>query len=136
VFLVQREVADRVAAPPGTKTFGALSVGVQAVAQAERLFTVRAGAFRPPPNVDSAVLRLTPLAQPAVSPTERPAFREFVVGLFAQRRKQLARGLRIACGLGPEESAAACAAAGIAPDARPETLGVDAFVRLFRGMAR
>ena len=61
VFLVQKEVADRVGAPPGGEAYGALSVGVQSVARAERLFTVPAGAFHPRPRVDSAVLRLTPL---------------------------------------------------------------------------
>ena len=66
VFLVQKEVADRVTAAPGEPAYGALSVGVQAVARAERLFTVPAGAFHPRPKVDSAVLRLTPLAEPLV----------------------------------------------------------------------
>src|SRR5512138_3698505 len=82
VFLVQKEVADRVTAGPGAADYGALSVGVQAVARAERLFTVPAGAFHPRPQVDSAVLRLTPLAQPIVDAAEQPAFRRPVVGLF------------------------------------------------------
>src|SRR5262249_15758516 len=60
VFLVQREVADRLAARPGTKAYGALSAGVQLVASVERLFAVKAGAFRPPPRVESAVVRITP----------------------------------------------------------------------------
>jgi hypothetical protein len=60
VFLVQKEVADRVSALPGSDAYGALSVGVQAVATGERLFIVPAGAFKPRPKVDSAVLRLTP----------------------------------------------------------------------------
>ena len=65
VFLVQKEVADRVSAPPGSDAYGALSVGVQAVATGERLFIVPAGAFMPRPKVDSAVLRLTPRADAA-----------------------------------------------------------------------
>lgn len=134
VFLVQREVADRVAAPPGSRTYGALSVGVQAVARAERLFTVRAGAFRPPPRVDSALLRLTPLERPAVPETERAGFRAFVVAIFGQRRKQIARGLRILHDLDAARSVAVCEAAGVAPDARPEALDVAAFVRLFHAM--
>src|SRR2546422_9597899 len=68
LFRSQAEVADRVAAAPGSKTYGALSIGVQALCQVERLLTVRAGAFRPRPRVDSALLRLTPLAQPLVAP--------------------------------------------------------------------
>jgi 16S rRNA (adenine1518-N6/adenine1519-N6)-dimethyltransferase len=61
VFLVQKEVADRVTARAGEGAYGALSIGVQAVARTERLFVVPAGAFHPRPKVDSAVLRLTPL---------------------------------------------------------------------------
>ena len=136
VFLVQREVADRVVAAPGGRVYGALSVGVQAVARAERLFVVRAGAFRPPPKVDSAVLRLTPRGDPVVSEEERAPFRAFVVGLFGQRRKQLARALRGAAGLTAERAAAACEAIGVPPSARPETLAVPDFARLFRHVAR
>ena len=95
VFLVQKEVADRVTAARGRpRAYGALSVGVQSVALAERLFTVPAGAFHPRPKVDSAVLRLTPLADPLVEPAEQWSFRRLVVGLFGFRRKQMARGLR------------------------------------------
>ncbi|HEX2251280.1 MAG TPA: 16S rRNA (adenine(1518)-N(6)/adenine(1519)-N(6))-dimethyltransferase RsmA, partial [Gemmatimonadales bacterium] len=71
VFLVQKEVADRVTAAPGTSAYGALTIGVQAVASAERVFTVAAGAFQPRPKIDSAVLRLEPLDQPLVTPAER-----------------------------------------------------------------
>jgi len=136
VYLVQREVADRVAAAPGGKTYGALTVGVQAVARAERLFVVRAGAFRPPPNVDSAVLRLTPLTDPLVREEERAPFRAFVVGLFGQRRKQITGGLRTVASLDRDGALARCAGAGIDPTARPEALSVADFVRLFRATPR
>jgi 16S rRNA (adenine1518-N6/adenine1519-N6)-dimethyltransferase len=122
VFLVQKEVADRVGAAPGSDTYGALSVGVQAVARAERLFTVPAGAFHPRPRVDSAVLRLTPLAAPIVSDVEVVRFRRLVVGLFGFRRKQLGRGLREFTGWDAERVEAALRTAGIAPSARPETV--------------
>src|SRR3989441_3493132 len=89
VFLVQAEVADRMAAPPGSKAYGALAIGVQAVCRVERLFTVRAGAFTPPPKVESALVRLTPLAQPLVAPDEIARFRAFVTACFTRRRKQL-----------------------------------------------
>ncbi|HYU09364.1 MAG TPA: 16S rRNA (adenine(1518)-N(6)/adenine(1519)-N(6))-dimethyltransferase RsmA, partial [Gemmatimonadales bacterium] len=89
VFLVQAEVADRIAAQPGSKTYGALSVGVQAVASVEKLFTVAPGAFRPPPKVRSALIRLTPLTEPLVRPEEVAAFRSFVTACFSKRRKQL-----------------------------------------------
>src|SRR6185295_17883690 len=86
VFLVQKEVADRVTARAGEGAYGALSIGVQAVARTERLFVVPAGAFHPRPKVDSAVLRLTPLDSPLVPDAEIPMFRRLVVGLFGFRR--------------------------------------------------
>jgi 16S rRNA (adenine1518-N6/adenine1519-N6)-dimethyltransferase len=136
VFLMQREVADRLAAPPGSKTYGALSVGVQAVANVERLFTVKAGAFRPPPKVDSAVVRLTPRASPAVEEGERPAFRAFTAQLFSQRRKQLVRSLRDAAGLDKAGAERLLAAAGIDATARPEVLASEQLVTLFRTTLR
>ncbi|HET7039557.1 MAG TPA: 16S rRNA (adenine(1518)-N(6)/adenine(1519)-N(6))-dimethyltransferase RsmA [Gemmatimonadales bacterium] len=132
VFLVQKEVAERVTAIPGSRAYGALSVGVQVVARAERLFSVKAGAFAPPPRVDSAVLRLTPLAQPLVTPTEQPAFRSFVVGLFGQRRKQLVRSLRDVAGLDRDAAGQVLHHAGLEPDARVETVSPEGLVRLHR----
>src|SRR3954469_20461005 len=67
VYLVQREVAQRLVAKPGGKEYGALTVNVAAVARAETLFGVPSGAFAPPPKVESAVVRITPLAQPLIS---------------------------------------------------------------------
>jgi 16S rRNA (adenine1518-N6/adenine1519-N6)-dimethyltransferase len=132
VFLVQKEVADRVGAAPGGKVYGALRVGVQAVARAERLFIVPAGAFHPRPKVDSAVLRLTPLAEPIVTNEEVEPFRRLVVGLFGFRRKQLGRGLRELTGWGVERVEAALALAGIDASARPETVSPAAFAALLR----
>ncbi len=134
VFLVQKEVADRVGAPPGSEAYGALSVGVQAVARAERLFTVPAGAFHPRPKVDSAVLRLSPLETPVVSDAEVEPFRRLVVGLFGFRRKQLGRGLRELTGWEAARSEAALGMAGIAPSARPETVAPPAFAALLRSL--
>jgi 16S rRNA (adenine1518-N6/adenine1519-N6)-dimethyltransferase len=134
VFLVQKEVADRVGAPPGSEAYGALSVGVQAVARAERLFTVPAGAFHPRPKVDSAVLRLSPLETPVVSDAEVEPFRRLVVGLFGFRRKQLGRGLRELTGWEAARAEAALGMAGIAPSARPETVAPPAFAALLRSL--
>jgi 16S rRNA (adenine1518-N6/adenine1519-N6)-dimethyltransferase len=134
VFLVQKEVADRVGATPGSEAYGALSVGVQAVAQAERLFTLPAGAFHPRPKVDSAVLRLTPLAEPIVADREVEPFRRLVVGLFGFRRKQLGRGLRELTGWEVERVEAALASAGIAARARPETVPPAGFAALLRAL--
>ena len=134
VFLVQKEVAVRVGAGPGSSDYGALSVGVQAVATVERLFTVPAGAFAPPPRVDSAVLRLTPLEHPLIRDGERESFRRAVVGLFGLRRKQLLRGVRELAGWGAERAGAVLAAAEASPTARPETLSAAEFVALHRAL--
>ena len=132
VFLVQREVADRVTAAPASSAYGALSIGVQAVAKAERLFTVPAGAFHPRPKVDSAVLRLTPLAQPLITDAERERFRAMVIGLFGFRRKQILRGLRELTGWDAARVSELLVSAGIPEAVRPEVLSPTAFVGLCR----
>ena len=134
VFLVQKEVAERVTAGAGTSAYGALSVGVQAVAKAERLFTVSAGAFFPRPKVDSAVLRLTPLGEPLVTPREQPAFRRLVVGIFGFRRKQLLRGLRELTGWEAERVGEALSRAELEGDVRPEVLSPERFAILLRAL--
>ncbi|HLQ68888.1 MAG TPA: 16S rRNA (adenine(1518)-N(6)/adenine(1519)-N(6))-dimethyltransferase RsmA [Gemmatimonadales bacterium] len=125
VFLVQAEVADRMAAPPGTKTYGALSVGVQAVCRVEKLFTIAAGAFQPPPKVRSAAVRLTPLAEPLIEPEEIAPFRKFVTACFSKRRKQLKNAV-------PGMTDADFEALGLDPKLRPERLSPTDFVRLMR----
>ena len=125
VFLVQLEVARRIVAPPGSKTYGGLSIGVQAQCRAEELFTVLPGSFRPPPKVKSALLRLTPLAEPLVRPDEVAALRAFVTACFSKRRKQLHNAV-------PGATAAGLTALGFDPKARPETLAPADFVRLLR----
>ncbi|HYC30795.1 MAG TPA: 16S rRNA (adenine(1518)-N(6)/adenine(1519)-N(6))-dimethyltransferase RsmA [Gemmatimonadales bacterium] len=132
VFLVQKEVADRVTAAPGTSDYGALTVGVHAVARAERLFTVPAGAFQPRPRVESAVLRLVPLESPLVADADRRTFRRLVVGLFGFRRKQLLRALRELTGWDPGRVGAVLAAAGLDPTARPEAVSPGAYAGLLR----
>ncbi|HWC75665.1 MAG TPA: 16S rRNA (adenine(1518)-N(6)/adenine(1519)-N(6))-dimethyltransferase RsmA [Gemmatimonadales bacterium] len=125
VFLVQEEVADRIAAKPGSKTYGALSVGVQAVARVEKLFTVAPGAFRPPPKVRSALIRLTPLVDALLTIDEMPRFRAFVATCFSKRRKQLKNAV-------PGLSEADLRSLGFDAAARPERLAPDAFIRLMR----
>jgi 16S rRNA (adenine1518-N6/adenine1519-N6)-dimethyltransferase len=136
VFLVQREVADRLAVDPGSKVYGALSVGVQAVAAVERLFDVPAGAFRPPPKVDSAVVRIVPLDRPLVAEADRPAFRRFVTALFGRRRKQLVGALRGVTGHTRSEVEACLEAMGVDPTVRSETLPPSSFTRLFDELGR
>lgn len=129
VFLMQAEVADRLAAKPGGKTYGALSVGVQAVAQVEKLCNIAPGAFRPPPKVRSTVVRLTPLAVPLVRPDEIAAFRTFVTACFSRRRKQLKNAV-------PGINEAEFKALGLDPRVRPERLPPEAFVRLLGQLTR
>jgi len=132
VFLVQKEVAERVTAAPGVPEYGALTIGVQAVARAERLFTVSAGAFKPRPKVDSAVLRLTPLTQPLIADADREGFRTLVVGLFGFRRKQMLRALREFTGWDAGRAGEMLARAGVPETVRPEVLSPAEFVRLHR----
>lgn len=130
VFLVQKEVARRVGAAPGTREYGALTVGVQSVARTEVLFTVPAGAFQPVPKVDSAALRLTPLADPLVPDGAVGSFRSAVVGLFSYRRKQLGRAVRELTGWDAGRAAGTVAGAGLEPTVRPEGLSPADFIRL------
>ena len=132
VYLVQKEVADRLSAPPGTKEYGALTVNVAAVAKAETLFMVPAGAFSPPPKVESAVVRITPLAVPLVSADEERPFRLLVQGAFGMRRKQMRRVLRSLYGIDAVAADAILTATGIDPEVRPETLSPAQFALLLR----
>ncbi|HEX6060128.1 MAG TPA: 16S rRNA (adenine(1518)-N(6)/adenine(1519)-N(6))-dimethyltransferase RsmA [Gemmatimonadaceae bacterium] len=132
VYLVQREVAERIVAPPGGKEYGALSVNVQSVARAEILFGVPARAFSPPPKVESAVVRITPRADPVVTEEEETRFRAFVQEAFGLRRKQMRRVVRTILRLDAERAEALLAAAGVDPEARPETLSPEAFARVMR----
>jgi 16S rRNA (adenine1518-N6/adenine1519-N6)-dimethyltransferase len=102
------------------------------VARAEKLFRVPAGAFHPPPKVDSTVVRLTPLDQPLVTDDEVPEFRRFVTGLFGFRRKQLGRGLRELTGWEADRVSAALTALGMDATTRAEVLEPARFVALFR----
>ena len=130
VLLVQREVAARMAAEPGADDYGALSVNVQAIADVELLFRIPAGAFNPPPRVDSAVVRVTPRAHPVVVAGEEERFRTFVQAAFALRRKQMRRVVRTVASRSAESAERALVSSGIDPDARPETLSAAQFYAL------
>jgi len=130
VFLVQREVADRMTATPGSAEYGALTVNLQAAARVELLFTVPAGAFHPPPKVQSAVVRLEPLATPLVPEALAHDFRTLVQGAFALRRKQMRRVVRSMTGLSSDSAEALLLECGIAADVRPEALSPRQFAAL------
>lgn len=123
-FMLQREVVDRLTAAPGTKAYGRLGVMVTAYCSAEPLFRVAAGAFRPPPAVESALVRLIPRAEPLVAAEHAARFAELVRLAFTARRKTLRNALR-----GRVEPAT-IEAAGIDPGARPDSLPVTAFAQL------
>lgn len=124
VLLVQAEVAERVAAPPGQMSY--LSVFVQNVAQADVVANVPAAAFEPAPKVDSAVLRLRRRADPPIPVgAGREPFYRIVQAGFRQRRKQLHNGLGRELPVAREALAAGLAACGIDPERRPQTLSVD-----------
>jgi 16S rRNA (adenine1518-N6/adenine1519-N6)-dimethyltransferase len=127
VYMVQREVADRLAAAPGSRAYGALTVFVRAAFSVERAFVVRRGAFYPQPGVDSAVVVLAPRSARV---EETPAFRAVVHAAFAARRKTLRNAWRSLGGLSITEIARAAEHAGIDLDARGETLDVAAFARM------
>ena len=135
VYLVQKEVADRLSAQPGSKEYGALTVNVAAVARAETLFKVPAGAFSPPPKVESAVVRVTPLATPLITVEEERPYRVLVQGAFGLRRKQMRRVVRTLTALDAAAAEAVLASAGIDPSARPETLSPEQFAELLRALS-
>ena len=132
VFLVQREVAERMAAAPGSRDYGALTVNVRAVATVELITRVPPGAFRPPPKVESAVVRVTPRPTPLVAPSLEARFKKLVLDVFGMRRKQMRRIIRSVASLDAERAEAVLVAAGIDPDARPETLAPESFAALLR----
>jgi len=129
-IMLQKEVAQRVEAPPGGKTYGSLSVLTQMACEPRLAFTVPPGAFRPPPQVDSAVVHLRRRPRPLVPAAEAPRFRTVVLAAFSQRRKNLANALGAGLGITAETARALCESAGVDPGRRAETLTIEEFSRL------
>ncbi|CAM4450931.1 MULTISPECIES: 16S rRNA (adenine(1518)-N(6)/adenine(1519)-N(6))-dimethyltransferase RsmA [Stenotrophomonas] len=123
-FMLQKEVVDRMAAGPGSKVFGRLSVMLQAYCEVTSLFVVPPGAFRPPPKVDSAVVRLIPRDPATINIKDHKRFADVVRAAFGQRRKTLRNALNNVV------SAEQFVAAGVRPDARAEQLDVAEFIAL------
>jgi 16S rRNA (adenine1518-N6/adenine1519-N6)-dimethyltransferase len=123
-FMLQKEVVERMAAGPGSKVFGRLSVMLQAYCAVTPLFPVPPGAFRPAPKVDSAVVRLVPKPAEKVEVIDHRTFANVVRAAFGQRRKTLRNAL------GGVADGAQIEAAGLRPDARAEQVEVAGFVRL------
>ena len=129
VLTLQKEVAERVAARPGGKRYGALSVLTQLYCEVRLVMTIPPGAFRPPPQVEAAVLHLRVLPGPRVPVADAESFRRVVKAGFAQRRKTLANGLAGGLRCSAEVVRGRLTAAGIDPTRRAETLTLDEFAR-------
>ena len=123
-FMLQKEVVDRMSASPGGKQYGRLTVMLAAYAEVEALFEVGPGAFRPPPRVRSAIVRLRPSTEPRFAIGSDAALRTIATAAFSHRRKTLRNGLK---GLLPVEDIDAC---GIDAQLRPEALAPEQFGRL------
>lgn len=134
IVMMQREVADRVAATPGTRDFGLLSATAQMYAAVNALFTLPPSAFSPPPDVYSTVLRMRFAPRFAeLGIEDRMAFDRFLKQCFQQKRKTLGNNLR-ASGYSPLQIEDACGKADIVPGTRAEALPLDRFAVLFRSL--
>jgi 16S rRNA (adenine1518-N6/adenine1519-N6)-dimethyltransferase len=129
ILMFQKEVADRIVAKPASKDYGILSVFCQLYFDVRRVVNVPAGAFNPPPKVDSAVIELIPLNTPRFTVENELFLRRVVKGAFAQRRKTLRNTLRSA-DFSIDEIESAAAIAGIDLKRRGETLTVEEFTTL------
>lgn len=136
VMMVQREVADRMKASPGTKEFGSMTVFVQFHAQPEVIAHVSRNVFQPPPDVSSAILRLTPMPEPPVDVPSEALFLDVVHCAFGQRRKTLLNSLSDcpALGLNKEQISQVLHTAGIDPTRRAETLSLEEFACIARSL--
>jgi 16S rRNA (adenine1518-N6/adenine1519-N6)-dimethyltransferase len=135
VVLVQKEIADRLRAGPGTPEYGSLSVFAQVHAEVDVVGAVPRGAFYPPPKVDSAIVRFTPRPRPPVPISDPRLFEQVVRAAFGQRRKTLSNALTAVPDWTRETALAALGAAGVDPRRRGETLTVADFAAIANAAA-
>ncbi len=135
VVMLQREVAERIAAAPGGRSYGSLSALVQLGCEVRVILHVPPGAFRPPPKVESAVLKLAVLPRPRVTVGDERHFRAVVRAAFAQRRKTVANALSASLSLPLARVREVLAEVGIDPGRRAETLDLEEFARLTTRLA-
>src|SRR4030095_10302080 len=131
--MLQKEVADRVVAKAGAEGYGALAVQVTLLADVDRLLTLPPGAFRPPPKVTSAVVRLR-FHPPAADVGDRAVFERVVRGMFLQRRKTLLNALRPVASTFGRDARQIIDAVGLDSSKRPEQLTVEEIARLSRAV--
>ncbi|PRO64388.1 16S rRNA (adenine(1518)-N(6)/adenine(1519)-N(6))-dimethyltransferase RsmA [Alkalicoccus urumqiensis] len=132
VMMMQLEVAERIAAVPGSKAYGSLSIAAQYYAEAETLFRVPKTAFVPQPNVDSAILRMTRREKPPVDVPDEAFFFQFVQEAFTQRRKTIGNNISKAWQhrMTKPEAQALLEAEGVAPSRRAESVSMEEFAAL------
>ena len=135
VAMIQKDVADRLLAAPGTAQYGSLTLAIAATMRAERALRVPPSAFYPRPNVDSTVIVLHRLAEPRVPRERRARFEQVVRAAFAYRRKTLANSLALALDCPRTRAAAAIAALALDPDIRGEALDLPTFAALADALA-
>ena len=135
VFLVQKEVADRMVAAPGSSDYGALSANIQAIASVDIVRSVPPHAFTPRPKVHSSVVRVVPRTDPIVGVEEVARFRTFVQSLFSMRRKQLGNSLKSAASVSAEAAARILEREGIEGRTRAESLSPGQLASLMRASA-
>lgn len=134
VFLLQKEVAERIAAPPGGKEYGLLSVLLQSFAEVSVVLQVPSHLFFPPPKVDSAVVRIDVLPKPRAEVADAARFTKLVKAAFAQRRKTLWNSLKSARLCDEDALAKALEQAGVDPGRRAETLTPQEFAAIDQAM--
>ncbi|MFA7502592.1 MAG: 16S rRNA (adenine(1518)-N(6)/adenine(1519)-N(6))-dimethyltransferase RsmA [Anaerovoracaceae bacterium] len=135
-IMVQKEVAERIASPPGSRTYGALSVAVQYFCDVEYVVDVPKEVFIPVPKVDSAVLHLRLRSEPPVDLLSEKLFFDCVKKSFGQRRKTLHNALTGVCGLDKQQTGELLLACGIDPARRAETLSLSEFAALANRLAQ
>ncbi|HEU4928833.1 MAG TPA: 16S rRNA (adenine(1518)-N(6)/adenine(1519)-N(6))-dimethyltransferase RsmA [Candidatus Krumholzibacteria bacterium] len=134
VIMVQREVGDRIASKPGSRSYGIPSVVLQSLYEIDVVARAGAGAFQPPPKVASIVLAFRPLSKPLLAPDDVRPFIALVRGVFQQRRKTVQKSLRACYSLSEESLARIQDETGIDLRLRPEALSKEAFLALSRSL--
>lgn len=124
LFMLQKEVVDRICAKPGNKQYGRLSIMLQFYCDVESLFTIKPGAFSPAPKVDSAIVKLVPLSNPRYEICDHETLALIVKESFSQRRKTIRNNLK------KYLSESEIMNAGIAPEKRAESIDIDGFAKL------
>ncbi len=130
VFLIQREVAERIAAKPGSRSFGILSLAVQLFAETQMIHQVKPGAFMPPPRVDSTVIKLRRKPKLLVSQEDIPAFFDLAHGAFAHRRKTIANSLAMHADVARSEVEKWLTKHGLSAGLRAEAVPLEEYARL------